>query len=89
MSYSANLPIYAISRSRLQYLSSVLPFFKLQHSCFESLILAIFENKFSSEDQNLICSVKQEEFLMDRVIEFWMNEKLRPLLHMSYQGQTI
>ena len=39
------MPLYAISRARVQYLSSCIPLFRFKHSLFEALISSIHESE--------------------------------------------
>jgi hypothetical protein len=43
--FNAKMPIYAISRARCQYLSSIIPLFRFKHSLFEALISSIHESE--------------------------------------------
>ena len=43
--YKAQMPLYAISRAKVQYLGSCVPLFRFKHSLFEALICSIHENK--------------------------------------------
>jgi len=43
--YDAKMPLYAISRARVQYLSSCIPLFRFKHSLFEALITSIHESE--------------------------------------------
>ena len=43
--YDAKMPLYAISRARVQYLSSCIPLFRFKHSLFEALISSIHESE--------------------------------------------
>jgi len=82
------MPIYAISRSRLQYLGSIIPLFRLKHSLFESLVLTIHSSKFHSED-NQVDTYFQEQFLFERFLEFLQVPSLRPLITFSEAGDAL
>ena len=43
--YDAKMMIYAISRARVQYLSSCIPLFRFKHCLFEALISSIHEGE--------------------------------------------
>lgn len=47
------MPLYAISRARVQYLSSCIPLFRFKHSLFEALIASIHESEIRPAFEDL------------------------------------
>lgn len=45
LTYEAKMMLYAISRARVQYLSSCVPLFRFKHCLFEALISSIHESE--------------------------------------------
>ena len=43
--YDARMPLYAISRARVQYVGSCIPLFRFKHSLFEALMSSIHESE--------------------------------------------
>jgi hypothetical protein len=83
------MPIYAISRARIQYLGQNVPFFKYQHSLFEALISALHPDDVSPLDTDNVTNLtsmdisRQEKNMYRYYIIFRANPILRPLLDMS------
>lgn len=89
LEYSAKMSLYAISRSRVQYLSSVVPILKFKHSLLESLIITIHESKIRKgknedlEDNNNGDTSLQESFIVKKIIQFMQNNYLSKLVKLS------
>ena len=88
------MPLYAISRARVQYLGATIPLFRFRHSLFEALISAIhegdirpnyFEDYGQPELQNMLQEpISNEKFLMKKYLEFMNHPFLRNLLIFSH-----
>jgi len=93
------MPLYAISRARVQYLGASIPLFRFRHSLFEALISAIhegdirpnyFEDYNQPELQNMLQEpISHEKFLMKKYLEFMNHPFLRNLLIFSYQAEAL
>ena len=93
------MPLYAISRARVQYLGAVVPLFRFRHCLFESLMAAVHERDIRPnfyEDYNkpekanvLQEPIMHEKILVKRYLEFMNNPFLAPLLTLSLNGDTV
>lgn len=57
--YKSFMPLYAISRARIQYIGGSIPLFRFRHALFEALISIIHErdikpNSFYSDDRQTL-----------------------------------
>ena len=93
------MPLYAISRARVQYLGASIPLFRFRHSLFEALISAIHERdirpKFFDDYKHADFStllqepISHEKFLVKKYLEFMSHPFLRQLLILSHSGQSV
>ena len=51
--FQARMPLYAISRARVQHLSPCIPLFRFKHSLFEALMSSIHESDIRPAYQDL------------------------------------
>jgi len=83
------MPLYGISRARIQYLGQNVPFFRFQHSLFEALISALHPEEVSPTDTDNVTDltsrdlVRQEKSLYKRYIQFKQSRVLNLLLELS------
>ena len=75
------MPLYAISRARVQYLGASIPLFRFKHSLFEALISAVHEREIrpnfledyggKPELKNILQEpLSHEKFLVKKYLEF-------------------
>jgi hypothetical protein len=90
LAYNAMKSLYAISRARVQYLSSVVPLFRFKHCLFESLIATVHESDLRPsisddilEQNQLQFPVEHERILLQKFLEFSAHPVLSTLLQLS------
>ena len=92
--YLSNMPVYAISKARIQYLGASIPLFKFRHSLFEGLICAIHGSEIKPNENSLFdCKLQepilQEKVLVSKIIEFLNNPFLKPLIELSLENKCV